>query len=475
MRSLTNTKNVPWSVAVIEKLSGPHIFDFSAVVLASVVVTLARFTAYSQSPSKELAYFIGALIVSQLFAAGFLLVISSLLVKIPRTRDRADLVIAASLFSNVIWWIAMDTVLAQWQVTQVEYTQWQILSGLIFSSFTVIGFSLGINLFYENIELEKNANEIVSKLQIKMIKTRQDIKDTRAFLSRELSLEVQATSESLETMRDALTLNDTVVSKVAELSEALNAVTVFNRNMVKRYPAGSKSPESFPKIIYNARYIIASGTQRNKLLPIALGIVSIFGLSGWFKYSFESVGVFARVALLTSLGFVLFWVYERLFMPVLINFASWFRLFTFELTVIFYLLFWILIIGYISGDQQVGYNLAFASAVIPFTLLNVAAFGSGLIASSQRYRAALAELAETLTQELTKLEVVKNIESETFRSIFGGDLERSPTSASLILREAASNSDYQLQMIAIEKATEVWELTSSPLVALAPSAGMRSS
>ena len=475
MRLLTNIKDVPWSAAVIEKLSGPHFFDFSAVVLASIVVTLARFTAYSQSPREVLAYIIGALIFSQLVAAGFLVVIRTLLFRISRPRDRADFVIAASLFSNVIWWLTMDFALAQWRVIQVEYTQWQILSGLIFSSFTVIGFSLAINLGYENIELERDANEKVNKLQIAIIKVLQEIRDARTFLSRELGLEVQATRESLENITETLLSRDSQITGAAELNEVLNAVTVSNRNVFLRYPARSKPPESLPKIIHNTRYVVESGTQRNKLLPIALGVVSIFGLSGWFKYSLESVEVFVRVALLSALGYVLFWVYERLLMPVLINFASWFRLITFELAVVFYLWLWILTIGYLSGDQQIGYRFAIASALIPFALLNVAAFGSGLIASSQKYRVELAKLADSLSQELRQLEEVKNTEAETFRSIFGGYLEFSPTAASVTMREAIFGGSDTQQLEAIKKATEIWTRALNPLDVLAPSTGMRSS
>ena len=472
MRSLTNTKDVPWPAAVIEKLSGPHIFDFSAIFLASIVVTLARFIAYSQSPREDLGYVLGAIVVSQLFAAGFLIGSRTFLIRISKPRDRADFVIATSLFSNVIWWVAMDAVFAHWQLTQSEYSQWKILSGLIFSSFTVIGFSLGINLIYENIELEKQANEEVNMLQIAIVKLIRNINDSRTFLTRELALEVQSSHESLETMLETSTFNEEDDARVLELSDALNAVTVFNRDVVQRYPARSKSPESIPKIIYNARYIIASGTQRNKLLPIALGIVSIFGLSGWFKYSLENIEIFARVVLLSSLGFILFWVYEQLVMPLLMNFAPWFRVITFEFAVLIYLSVWILTIGYVSGDEQIGYRLAIASALIPFALLNVAAFGSGLIVSSQKYRVALAALAESLSQELLKLEKIKNTESESFRSIFGGNLELSPTSASLILQEATRNGE-QHQIAAIKKATEIWELTLSSPGAPTTSAGMR--
>jgi hypothetical protein len=129
--------------------------------------------------------------------------------------------------------------------------------------------------------------------------------------------------------------------------------------------------------------------------------------------------------------------------------------------VLVYVLLWTLTIGFVAGDVQVGYNLAIASALIPFALLNVAAFGIGLIASSQKYRAALAVLAESLSQELISLEKIRNKEVDSFRSIFGGELQHSPTSASVIMREAASNGDYQHQVVAIEKATEIWKLTSS--------------
>lgn len=460
MRSLINAKDLNWLQGLVEKLSGPHMFNAPAVVVASIVVTLARVTAFSETLISALGYVIAALIVSQLLAAIFLVSVRKVLSKISQPQTRADLVIATSLFSNVIWAVAMDLILARWQVAQIEYTQWQILSGLIFSSITIIGFSLAAGLIYENIELEQSVNEKVKTLQSSKVKLIQSIKESRIFLFRELALEVQATQESLESLEQSISLNE---NEVAELTNTLAQVVVASRNIVKNYPLSSQLLQPSPQIVYNLRYVITSGVQRNRLLPIALGGVSVFGVSGWFKYSLESAQVFVRIAILCALGYIIFWAYEKLLMPGFIRLAPWGRVLIFEIFVFLYLWGWIATIGFVAGDRMFGYGLALASAPIPFLLLNVAAFGNGLIISSQKYRVVLTDLAKSLTQELEKLVIIHDRESHALKYLFSGDLAYSPTTASVMMRDAAMAKDRTEYLEIIKNVTNVWKLTLSQL------------
>lgn len=460
MRSLINAKDLNWSQGLVEKLSAPYMFDFRAVAIASIVVTLARVTAFSETMTPALWYVISALIVSQLLAAVFLVSVRKVLLEISQPQRRTDLVIATSVFSNVIWAVAMDVILAHWQVAQIEYTQWQILSGLIFSSFTIIGFSLAVGLIYENIELEKSANVKIKNLQSSKVKLIQSIKESRIFLLRELALEVQATQEPLEILKQSVLLSE---NEVAELKSTLAQVVVASRNIMKNYPVSSQQLQQTPQIVHNLRYVIASGAQRNRLLPVALGITSVFGMSGWFKYSLASAQVFVRIAILCVLGYVIFWAYEKLLLPGFIKLAPWGRILIFEIFVALYLWSWIVAIGFVAGDQYFGYALALASAPIPFLLLNVTAFGNGLIISAQKYRADLADLAELLTKEQEKLVKINDWESQTGKYLFSGDLAYSPTTASVMMRDAGMIKDRTEYLEIIKNVTNVWKLTLNQL------------
>lgn len=454
MRNLINIKDLTWSQGLVEKLSGTHMFTVPAVLVASTVVTFARVTAFSQTALPELWYAIGALIISQLFAGIFLVSVRRVLPKISQPQQRADLVIAASLFSNVIWAVAMDLILARWQVPQIEYTQWQIFSGLIFSSLSIIVISLVAELIYENNELEQSANEKAKNLQSSKVKYVQRIKENRLFILRELALEVNVSRECLEGAVESKLLSE---SQVSELKSTLTQVEIVSQNIMKNYPLRSQLLQPLPQFVHNLKYVVASGDERKGLLPLALGIASLFGVSGWFKYSLESFAVFFYIATLSMVGFVSFWAFEKLLLPAFIRLADWFRILIFEFGLVVYLVFWVVTIGFIAGDGPFGYSLALASAVIPFLLLNATAFGVGLIVSSQKFRLELVDLAESLTTEIEKLVKISDSESHAWKNLFSSNLEYSPTTASMMMVEAEMIRDHTECLEVIRKVTIIWK------------------
>jgi hypothetical protein len=460
MPSRDIAKDVNRSQTLVEKLSGPHMFDFRPVAVSSIVLVLSRLTAFSETAPPDLWYAIGALIISQLLAGIFLVGVRTLFLKISQPKWRIDIVVASSLLSYVIWLEALNLILAHWQVASIEYSQWQILAGLIFSSCTVIGLSFAAGLVYEIIELEQIANTTVENLQSSKAKLTQSIKEKRIFILRELALEVQATRESLENTEPSILLNE---NDVAELKNTLTQVDIASRKSLKNYPHISQLRQPTPQIVYNLKFLISSGPPQHPVLPTTLGIVSLFGMSNWFKYSLDSPQQILRMAILSILGFAFFWSAEKLIVNRVIRLGPWSRVLVFEVFVLLYVFCWIATIGFVAGDQPFGYTLAITSAPIPLVLLNVTAFGTGFIVSSKKYRGVLADLAELLTQELEELETINDRESRTWKSMFGRDLANSPTTASLMMRDAAMIKERREYLETIKNVTNVWRLTLSQL------------
>ena len=102
---------------------------------------------------------------------------------------------------------------------------------------------------------------------------------------------------------------------------------------------------------------------------------------------------------------------------------------------IFYLFFWLLLLGFIAGDNSTSYSVALVNAIIPFLLFNGASVIGGILNSTQIYRTELLTKASELRISLMELETLRAHEADSWKSLFAGDIAYSPTTASVMLQD----------------------------------------
>ena len=124
--------------------------------------------------------------------------------------------------------------------------------------------------------------------------------------------------------------------------------------------------------------------------------------------------------------------------------------------VITYLFLWLLILGFFAGDNSASYGAALAYAAIPFIFFNGGAVLGGVIISSQEQREELTKQAFSLRKDLAELEQIRNAEDKVWKSLFLGDIALSPTTASVILRDATLTKDHDRIMAAIPNVNALW-------------------
>jgi hypothetical protein len=148
-------------------------------------------------------------------------------------------------------------------------------------------------------------------------------------------------------------------------------------------------------------------------------------------------------------------------LPVLI------RVLIYEVIVVAYLFFWLLILGYFAGDDSGSYSAALAYAAIPFIFFNGGAVIGGIVKLSQEHRENLTAKAATLRKDMADLEQIRSNEDKVWKSLFVGDIALSPTTASVILRDATFTKDQERVAAAIPNVHALWKSVLDTLPTLA--------
>ena len=82
---------------------------------------------------------------------------------------------------------------------------------------------------------------------------------------------------------------------------------------------------------------------------------------------------------------------------------------------------------------------------------------------SQEHREKLTEQASLLRKDLSDLEQVRRDEDKVWKSLFLGDIALSPTTASVILRDAVLTKDHDRVVAAIPNVNALWKSVLSKL------------
>jgi hypothetical protein len=171
--------------------------------------------------------------------------------------------------------------------------------------------------------------------------------------------------------------------------------------------------------------------------------------------------------ILSISSFVIFWAYEKYVVANVLTQPVSVRVVIYEAIVVSYLFFWLVILGFFAGDDSGAYGAALAYAVIPFVFFNGGAVLGGIVTLSQERRESLTAQAGTLRKDMADLEKIRSDEDKVWKSLFVGDIALSPTTASVILRDATLTKDYDRVVAAIPNVNALWNIVLSKLPALA--------
>ena len=367
------------------------------------------------------------------------------------------LTVALILLANVFGTIFFEAILKSWNFEPIAQSIFQRALSLLFTTFIYLGFGLVRKVLDGNFMQVNLAKGLIEYLSSQQLELTQEIRDSRTYSIREISLEIQSTIGTLDNFATTESPNQDLAREIDELQIMLKDIEVQSNQIANRFPGTVRMPKIFSKVKYSAAVIISASTNPNKALPIVISVVGFFGFSSWLSFFMDELHAAFWGTVLSALSYAIFFAHQKYVVTKLQAKSSFIRILVFEILVTTYLFLWLLILGFFAGDNSASYGAALAYVAIPFIFFNGGAVLGGVIISSQEQREQLTKQASSLRKDLAELEQIRNSEDKVWKSLFAGDIALSPTTASVILRDATMTKEHNLVAVAVKNAIVLWK------------------
>ena len=459
-------KASPQMQRLLQNIAGPETFSLFTLSLATLVFSLGKLTAYVADKSEYLVYILSALALSQSLVIVVLAIAGKVLFRYTQAVQRSALVVMVILAAGILGGFLFESILRSWNIEPISLSEFQRVVSLLFSTVIYLGFGFVSTILKNNLNQVNLGRELLATLSKQQVELSSTIRDARTYAIREVSLEIQSTRGTLENFLITSSSNPEVDLQVNQLQSTLNEVESRVSNFSKRLPGAVRIAKSYTKIRYSFSELVSASTNQNMALPGLVSIFAFFGFSSWLSYFIADTYAFFWGTILSASSYLVFWAYEKYLVKLLIAQPVVIRVLVYEAVVIAYLFFWLLILGFFAGDNSEAYGAALGYAAIPFIFFNGGAVLGGVLKLSQNQLGRLTEKASTLRRDMAELEQIRSNEDIVWKSLFVGDIALSPTTASVILRDATLTKDQDRIMTAIPNVNALWKsvLAKLPVV-----------
>lgn len=456
MTKLTTTPLSQGSKRLFQSLVGPPTFDLVSLSLAGLVFSLGRLTVYVADKSEFIVYIACAVAISQSLVTVLLFILGRTILLVASKKLWLMLTVALILLTNVFGTILFEAILKSWNFEPIAQSIFQRAISLLFTTFIYLGFGLVRKVLDGNFMQVNLAKGLIENLSSQQMELTQEIRESRTYSIREISLEIQSTIGTLDNFATTESPNQDLAREIDELQIMLKDIEVQSNQIANRFPGTVRMPKIFSKVKYSVAVIISASTKPNKALPIVISVVGFFGFSSWLSFFMDELHAAFWGMVLSALSYAIFFAHQKYVVTKLQAKSLFIRILVFEILVTTYLFLWLLILGFFAGDNSASYGAALAYVAIPFIFFNGGAVLGGVIISSQEQREQLTKQASSLRKDLAELEQIRNSEDKVWKSLFAGDIALSPTTASVILRDATMTKEHNLVAVAVKNANVLW-------------------
>lgn len=442
---------------IFNNLAGLQTFNLVALVLSSLVLSVGKLAAYAADESDHFVYSLAAIAISQSAVTVVLIIFGKVFARSSWVNFKTWLILLAVAFANIFGTFLFEEIIRSWNFEPIPQSVAQRAVSLLFTMFVYLGLGwvvLALDKNFKQVSLGKELLEVLSNQQLELTLA---IRDARTFAIREISLEIESTRGSLETYSAANHPDLEIAKVVNELEGTLDAVEIQVNKIANRFSGVSRTPKIKSKTKYSISTIVSAGTLPNFLLPKLISIFAFFGFSSWLSYFISDLQAIFLGAVLSGLSFGIFWIYEKYVVSKILGRPVFVRVLLYEVLIVVYLFFWLLILGFLAGDNSVSYGAALAYSAIPFLFFNAGVVLSGVIASTDKYLEQLTKQATELRLNLSTLDQIRVDEDRIWKSLFAGDISLSPTTASVILRDATMTKDLERVVETIPNVNALWK------------------
>jgi hypothetical protein len=453
---LTPTLLSPGARRLFQNLVGPPTFDVFALSVASLVFSLGRLTVYAADKSEFIVYIACAIAISQSLVTVLLLILGRTILLVASKKFWLMLVVALILLTNVFGTILFEAILKSWNFEPIAQSIFQRAISLLFTTFIYLGFGLVRKVLDGNFMQVNLAKGLIENLSSQQLELTQEIRDSRTYSIREISLEIQSTIGTLDNFTTSESPNQDLAREIDKLQISVKEIEVRSNQIANQFPGTVRMPKIYSKVRYSAAVIISASTKPNETLPVIISVVAFFGFGSWLSFFMDELHAAFWGTVLSALSYAIFFAHQKYVVTKLQAKSLFIRILVFEILVTTYLFLWLLILGFFAGDNPASYGAALAYTAIPYIFFNGGAILGGVIISSQEQREQLTEQAFSLRKDLAELEQIRNAEDKVWKSLFACDIALSPTTASVILRDATMTKEPNRVALAVKNANTLW-------------------
>jgi hypothetical protein len=458
-------KASPQTQQLLQNIAGRETFNLFTLSLAALAFSLGKLTAYLADRSEYLVYILSALALSQSLVIVLLAITGKVLFRNTRGMQRSALVVTVFLLAGILGSFLFELILRSWNIEPILLSEFQRVVSVLSSTVIFLGFGFVATILKRNLNQVNLGKELLATLSKQQVELSSTIRDARTYAIREVSLEIESTRGTLENFLVTDTSNQEVNFRVNQLQSTLNEVEIRVSNFSNQLPGAVRIAKSYTKIRYSFSELVSASTNQNMALPGLVSIFAFLGFSSWLSYFLTDAYAFLWGIILSVSSYLVFWAYEKYLVKWLVAQPVIIRVLVYEALVISYLFFWLLILGYFAGDNSEAYRAALGYAAIPFIFFNGGAVLGGVLKLSQNQLGRLTEKASVLRRDMADLEQIRSSEDIVWKSLFVGDIALSPTTASVILRDATLTKDHDRIMAAIPNVNALWKSVLAKLPA----------
>lgn len=280
--------------------------------------------------------------------------------------------------------------------------------------------------------------------------------EQRSYGERELSLEISSARQLL----DAIDADSDLVRQHSSIVERLQSAVHHASQAVRAMSQNSQSQLTSISPI-PAPFSFSNVVDR---------VTSLRGASPWFV---SVTGFFFAITyatdydpegnpLLSSLGigFVLFailWTFRVGVLPKIASWRRYTRVLVFEIVVSLASTWWALMVSRGEYANTLPFALPLISAVTSVVLMNIMAFTQSFIEQRADYARAVECRNQEIEHAVAEIRSTMALEESTWKSMFVGNISRTPTAATVLLRTVVENPTSDTVEQSLLKVIDIWE------------------
>ena len=437
-------------------LIGPRTYTWQGAIAQSFIATIGTVMLYANKAHTHLSLFLVLFVFAQVCALFVYALCGLIQIRLSRFSSQAMLVVIGYVIYCFVRAYVAEKLL--WRVDAVteHLLGWRFRSNLLVNLPGFVGSAWVMNV------RERSASHIEFLLAQgeKLSRELGDLEDLyaeqRSYGERELALEIASAKQLLDTIENQGTVQIAHAASVELLRRVVHHANQAVRSM-SNSPHGHGATISPIPAWFSFSNVVDRMTKEHGVSP---GFTSFIGFFFAVTYltDYEPEGH----PLLQSAGigivmFALLWSFKFLVLPRVKTLPRLKRIAIFELAVIVVGAWWALTISRGEYANLLPVALPVVSALTSIVVMNVLAFTRSLFDQRIDYARKIERRNQELESAIGGIKQTMALEESTWKSMFVGNISRTPTAETVMLRTVVEDPDAKNVGELLQEVVEIWE------------------